>query len=109
MARWDLRIEGPGGRHQGSQMTNYQFVVERLAEMERAPGMYASTQESFGVQLALLVEFAELDIPVYNRFSKDALMNLIYGPGNVVHHEALEDDWARERLGNVRRLALRMA
>lgn len=83
-------------------MTNYEFVIARLEHMGLYPNMWGSSQESFGLQLVLLAEFAELDVHPGNRVTKDQLMRLVFGPGNIVQSGPLEDAWARERIGNVR-------
>lgn len=87
----------------GPRQTNYQFVMQRLKDMEERPSMWATNMESYGLQLVLLAEFAELDMEPGNRILKDRLMNLVFGPGNIVHDGPLEDAWAKERLNNVRR------
>jgi hypothetical protein len=79
-------------------MTNRQFVMERLNNMSEAPGMWAFTQEGFGLQVILLVEFAELDV---GPSDKHALMKLVFGPGNTVSSLPLEDEWARAVVSRV--------
>ena len=83
-------------------MTPREFVTKRLAAMERAPGMWASTQEAFGLQLALLVEFTELDKPDMYKTPPGLVMQRIFGPGNQTSNEPLEDDWAKERVSIAR-------
>jgi len=76
-------------------MTNKQFVRKRLQEMHDRPGMWASTQEAFGLQLALLVEVYELDIEPSSKMPQHVIMQRIFGPGNSVSVEPLEESWAQ--------------
>jgi len=78
-------------------VTNLEFVEERLAAMERTPGMWAFSTESFGLQLMMLVEFASLEHlrPVH------PLMVKIFG-GGTLPNTRLDDEWAKFRVVLIR-------
>jgi hypothetical protein len=60
--------------------------------------MWAGTTEAFGLQLVLLMEFAELDI---GSSGSHELMKLVFGPGSAIQNEPLEVAWARDVLTRV--------
>jgi len=80
-----------------------EFVKERLSRMEATPQMWGSTMESFGLQLCLLIEFWECDIPPEDRTEQRVMMRLLFGNGPAVPHAYLEDEWARIVVRDVRR------
>lgn len=83
-------------------MTHQSFVAARLKQMHERPTMWASTQEAFGLQLALLIEVHELYED--KKTPSHIVMTRIFGPGNTVSHEPLDDDWAKHRVELVRRM-----
>lgn len=83
-----------------------EFVDARLVEFYQRPQMWAGTKEAFGLQLVLLVEIFFLNTAAQAAQSNEhsrKLMPLIFGPGNTVSPDRLDDEWARERVVIVRR------
>lgn len=78
------------------------FVTERLAHMKTRPQMYASTKESFGVQLLLLAEVAlqPMNGTPSGLSPTSKLALAIWGPGNVVPAEPLDGAWAAEAVAS---------
>jgi hypothetical protein len=83
-------------------MTHQSFVNWRLREMYAHPGMWASTRESFGFQLAMLVEVHELYED--KKTPQHVVLSRLFGPGNTVSQEPLDDEWARERVTMLRKM-----
>ena len=79
-----------------------EFAEKRLDEMERAPGMWALSKESFGLQLALLVEMHQMHRPKDQQVPPGLVMQRIFGPGNSVSTDLLDDEWAKERVSIAR-------
>jgi len=70
------------------------FVHDRLQGMKARPGMWAGTKEGFGLQLALLVDFYQLEREPGSKFPGHIVMRTIFGPGNAIPQEPVEDAWA---------------
>jgi hypothetical protein len=76
------------------------FVEKRLADMRARPMMWAGTKESFGLQLVLLAEVAlhpQLEGATAIAPMRE-LMQLLFGPGNAVPVDPIDDAWAAERV-----------
>lgn len=73
-----------------------EFVNLRLDHMAARPPMFASTLESFGVQLVLLAEMVLRTLPeMTSGLAKTAeLTYRLWGPGNIVPQKDLDTAWA---------------
>jgi hypothetical protein len=76
-----------------------EFVHTRLDAMRHRPSMWAGTKEAFGLQLVLLAEVFRLGAMTRSH----ELMLLIFGPGNTVPRDDIDETWARDRVDIVRR------
>lgn len=79
-------------------MTIKEFIADRIKSMRERPAMWAGTKEAFGLQLLLLVELDHV-----REFAKHMpsttqlkLMNQLFGPGNIVRNEPLDEEWAKK-------------
>lgn len=85
-------------------MTIQEFVKTRLVNMMERPAMWASTKESFGLQLVLLSDISQLDTVAPNRPPPYLVMREIFGPEPAIPSEPLDDEWARAAVRTVAKL-----
>ena len=71
-------------------------------DMYERPSMWAATREGFGLQLALLVEVHELYED--KKTPTNVVLSKLYGPGNLISTEDLDDGWAKERVLMIRKM-----
>ncbi len=64
--------------------------------------MWGSTQESFGLQLLLLVEIHQITTPDPAKPPVRDIMLKLFGPGPGVSQARLTDIWARQAVATIR-------
>lgn len=76
-------------------MTHQDFVKARLVEMLERPLCWGSTRESFGLQLMMLVDFYEMQVPATFKTPTYSSMQKLFGPGPTSSFkEPLDEIWA---------------
>ncbi len=84
------------------------FVHDHLDSMAKQPLAWASGQEAFILQLALLVEISHLGTPERYGDKQQALLAELSGPdaGCTVPNDPVTPEWARQAVQTARKYVM---
>lgn len=87
-----------------NSFSHIDFINDRLDHMASHPGMWATTKESFGVQVLLLIDLHLAIERDYQHKGKICSMDkLVWGVGPSVPTDPISDAWALDVVGNIKR------